>query len=586
MTRIGVWAPRPRRVELDAGGDRFPMTRDADDWWWVDGPLGPGSDYGFVVDGMEPPLPDPRSPWQPQGVDGPSRLVDHAAFRWTDTGFHAVPLASAVIYELHIGTFSAAGTCAGAIANLDALVDLGVTHVQLMPLNEFSGDRGWGYDGVDLFAPHHAYGGPDGLKRLVDACHARGLAVLLDAVYNHAGPAGNYLDRFAPYFTTTHASPWGPAVNFDGAGSHEVRRFVLDNARMWLRDYHADGLRVDAVHAISDQSAVHIFDELTALAAHESAALGRPLVVIAESNLNDPRVVRGLEAGGHGFDAQWSDDFHHALHTTLTGERTGYYVDFRGLTDLATALRQGYVYAGQHSAYRGGAHGRPLIGVAGSRLLGYAQTHDQVGNRALGERLGMLAGPRRQKIAAALVLTAPFVPMLFQGEEWAASAPFLYFTDHRDPALAAAVRTGRARGFASFGWQLETAPDPGDPATFERSRLDWGERELGVHAEMLAWYRSLVALRRGEPELGDGDLAAVRVAVDERAQWLTLRRGSIGVGVNLAPLAQAVALPCADLLLASDPAVTGIGEVLVLPPDSVAIVRLPGGPEAGPARVA
>ncbi|MCJ7712067.1 MAG: malto-oligosyltrehalose trehalohydrolase, partial [Chloroflexi bacterium] len=414
MTAFRVWAPRPERVELAiapagdegtgsgtaagagtaAGGvrsaspERHAMTREERGWWSVDVPrAGPGSDYGYVLDGAGP-FPDPRSPWQPGGVHALSRTVDHAAFPWSDRGWEAPPLADGVIYELHVGTFTPAGTFEGAIERLDDLVELGISHVELMPVAEFPGDRGWGYDGVDLFAPHHAYGGPEGLKRLVDACHARGLAVLVDVVWNHLGPDGNYLGRFGPYFTDRYHTPWGEAVNFDGPGSDEVRDFVIDNARTWLEDYHADGLRIDAVHAIFDQSATTIL-EAVARAVHELGdRLGRRLVAIAESDLNDPRHVREVDRGGYGLDAQWNDEFRHALHVTLTGESDGYHAQYSGIEDVATALRHVFVFDGQYSAFRDRSHGRPADGLPATRFVGFLQNHDQVGNRALGDRIG------------------------------------------------------------------------------------------------------------------------------------------------------------------------------------------------------
>jgi maltooligosyltrehalose trehalohydrolase len=405
--------------------------------------------------------------------------------------------------------------------------------VELMPVAEFSGDRGWGYDGVDLYAPHHAYGGPDGLKRLVDACHAQGIGVVLDVVYNHLGPAGNHLAEFAPYFTDRYATPWGEAVNLDGPESDEVRRFFVDNALMWLRDYHVDGLRLDAVHAIVDTSAVHLLEQLAVETADLSAHLGRPLHLIAESDLNDPRLIRRRETGGYGLDAQWSDDFHHALHAALTGERSGYYEDFGRLSQIATALRRAYVYAGERSGFRQRRHGRPPGDVPGWRFFGYLQNHDQVGNRATGERSSHLMSIERLRIGAALVATAPFVPMFFQGEEWGASTPFLYFTDHRDPELGRAVSHGRRREFASFGWDPDDIPDPQEEKTFLRSKLDWDELEHPHHAELLAWHRSLLALRRSRPELTDGRMDLVEVEADDEAGTLVVRRGRVIVTVRL-----------------------------------------------------
>jgi maltooligosyltrehalose trehalohydrolase len=575
MTLLRVWAPEATQVEVEVGGERILLTASEGGWWSADvSAARPGTDYAFVLDG-DKPLPDPRSPWQPYGVHGPSRVVDHGAFAWTDRHWQAKPLAAAVIYELHVGTFTPEGTFEAVIERLDHLVNLGVTHVELMPVNEFSGSRGWGYDGVDLYAPHHTYGGPDGLKRLVDACHARGMAVLLDVVYNHLGPAGNYLGRFGPYFTDRYATPWGQAVNLDGPDSDEVRRFFCDNALMWLRDYHVDGLRIDAVHAILDTSAVHFLEQLACEVDALEARLGRHLVLIAESDLNDPRVVWPPEIGGYGLDAQWSDDFHHALHTVLTGERGGYYADFGSLADVAKALERVFVYDGRYSVFRRRQHGRPPTRLSGHRFLGYLQNHDQIGNRAQGERSSHLMSPARLKVAAALVLTAPFVPMLFQGEEWGATAPFQYFTDHEDLELGQAVTQGRREEFAAFGWNPEAVPDPQAQETFERSKLDWDEREREPHVSLLDWHRRLIRLRREVPALSDGCLHRVRVRFDEQAQWLAVDRGPVTVACNLAGRAQHVPV-CGEFsgsfLLASDPGIKVVPGGVELPPDSVAVL--------------
>jgi maltooligosyltrehalose trehalohydrolase len=502
-------------------------------------------------------------------------VVAHQHFAWSDAHWQARPLSSAVIYELHVGTFTPAGTFDAVIERLNHLVNLGITHVEIMPVNAFSGTRGWGYDGVALYAPHHAYGGPAGLQRLVDACHARGLAVLLDVVYNHLGPEGNYLGQFGPYFTDRYRTPWGQAMNLDGPDSNEVWRFVCDNALMWLRDYHCDGLRLDAVHALLDTSAVHILEQLATEVEVLEAQLGRHLVLIAESDLNDPRLVQPRALGGYGLDAQWSDDFHHALHTVLTGEHTGYYADFGQLADLATALCQAFVYDGRYSVYRRRWHGRPPLGISGHRFLGYLQNHDQIGNRATGERSSHLLRPGRLKIAAALVLTAPFVPMLFQGEEWGASSPFQYFTDHQDAALGQAVREGRRKEFAAFGWVPEDIPDPQAPETFRRSKLDWSELAQEPHASLLDWHGRLLALRRQVPALSDGRLDHVRVHFDEAARWLVVVRGPITVGCNLAEREQQVPLPAdrpSHLLLSSDPRIQVTPNGLALPSDTVAIL--------------
>jgi maltooligosyltrehalose trehalohydrolase len=576
MTPLRVWAPSASRVELEVAGERRPLTPEEGGWWTGGGTPRPGEDYAFVLDGGRP-LPDPRSPWQPHGVHGASRAVDHAAFRWRNESFRAPPLGGGVVYEMHVGTFSAAGTFDGAIAHLDHLVDLGATHVEIMPVAAFPGVRGWGYDGVDLWAPHAPYGGPEGLKRLVDACHGRGLAVLLDVVYNHLGPSGNYLSQYGPYFTERYRTPWGPAVNFDDAGSDEVRRFVVENALAWLRDYRLDGLRLDAVHAIFDASATHVLEELACEVDALESAQGRPLVLVAESDLNDPRIVRSRECGGYGVDAQWSDDFHHALHVVLTGERDGYYADFDGLRDLATALERAYVYAGRRSEHRGRRHGRSPAGLPASRFVGFLQNHDQIGNRACGERMGHLVSQRRLLVGAALLLTAPLVPLLFQGEEWGASAPFLYFTDHDDPELARAVSEGRRREFAAFAWSPDDVPDPQAEETFARSRLDWADRSRAPHAATLEWYRRLIALRRGTPELVDGSFDGVRVRFDEAAGWLAMERGPLLVACNLAPVARTVdTAGRRRVVLASDPAVAIRAGGVELPPDTVAIC----GPES------
>ena len=574
--KLRVWAPDAHDLQADLGGRRIAMARDDGGWWTVETALAkPGSDYAFVVDGAEPPLPDPRSPSQPDGVHGRSRIVDHAAFTWTDSKWNPPPLESALIYELHVGTFTPTGTFDSAIGRLDHLTTLGVTHVQLMPVAEFSGDRGWGYDGVDLFAPHHAYGGPEGLKRLVDACHARGLAVLADAVYNHLGPSGNYLPRFGPYLTHRYSTPWGDAINFDGRGSDEVRRFFCDNALMWLRDYHLDGVRLDAVHAIADASAIHILEQLATEVAELERQLGRRLLLIAESDLNDPRIVRPRECGGYGLAAQWSDDFHHALHTVLTGEHTGYYADFGAIADLAKALRQAWVYDGRYSVSRGRTHGRVPQGLSGHKFLGYAQTHDQIGNRATGDRSSHLMNSGRLRIAAAIVLTSPFIPMLFQGEEWGASTPFLYFAGHPEPELARAVSAGRRREFAAFGWNPDEIPDPQAPETFVRSKLDWSEIEREPHRSILQWHRDLIGLRGRFPELSDGRLDLVNVAFDESAHWIAISRGRVSVACNLAASTQSIPPPSGAIrriAMASDPHITNGSFGVELPPDSVAIL--------------
>lgn len=575
MGKLNVWAPKAEQVALQIESQDIPLQRQARGWWQVDTDrIAHGRDYRLVVD-EHPPIPDPRSPWQPHGIEGPSRFLDQGRYRWDDAGWQPGPLSAAVIYELHVGTFSPEGTFAGVESHLGHLRELGVTHVELMPLNAFAGNRGWGYDGANLFAPHAAYGSPDDLKHLVDACHTHGLAVILDVVYNHLGPAGNYLDRFGPFFTDHYRTPWGRAVNFDGPGSAEVRRFFCDNALMWLRDYHFDGLRLDAVHAMYDFSARHFLEQLAGEVRELEAELGRSFVLIAESDLNDPRVVRGAEAGGYGVHAQWSDDFHHALHTVLTGERTGYYADFGRIGDLVKALTGAFVYDGTWSGERGRPHGRPIGGLPGHRFLAYIQNHDQVGNRARGERIEHLAGMRRARVAAALVMGSPFIPMIFQGEEWGASAPFQYFTDFPDAALGRAVRDGRRKEFAAFGWDPAEVPDPQDVRTFERSRLDWQEREQAPHRELLDWYRSLTRLRRTLPALAAGRLEQVRTHHDETARWLVLDRGGAVIACNFAAEDRRVPLPEGrwDVALGSVGAPRPEDGAIALPAECAVILR-------------
>lgn len=568
--RPRVWAPNASQVELVTFRDPqpavTPMQRRDDGWWETTGELSPGDRYGFRLDGGDV-LPDPRSRWQPDGVHGPSGVPDVPPARpWPGR-----PIVGSVIYELHIGTFTQAGTFDAAIERLDYLVELGVDAVEILPVAAFAGHHGWGYDGVFPFAVHEPYGGPAGMRRFVDACHAKGLAVVLDVVYNHLGPDGNVLGRFGPYFTDTYRTPWGPALNVDAAESDDVRRYVIDNALWWLEDVGVDGLRLDAVHAIVDLSATHILEELAVTVSRAAQRSGRPLQLIAESDQNDPRLITPRGHGGYGLDAQWSDDFHHALHVTLTGETSGYYADFRGPTDVAAALTHGYVYTGQYSPYRRRRHGRPLPpGTSAHRLIGYAQTHDQVGNRARGERLCHLVSAERARIAAALVLTAPFTPMLFMGEEWAAGTPWQYFTDHQDPGLARAVREGRRAEFAAFGWPPDDVPDPQDPETFHRSILNWSELADTSHREMLEWYRALIALRRAEPALRDPHFADA--SWDGATQILRIQRGDIVVAVNLGDKPGRIALPVRDVLLSSGD-VDATGADLHLPPLAVAIAR-------------
>lgn len=484
-----------------------------------------GTDYCFRLDG-ERDRPDPVSRHQPHGVHGPSRIVDPRVFDWSDHGWTGIELPDLIFYEIHVGTFTAAGTFESIIERLPELRSLGITALELMPVAEFPGRRNWGYDVAHLYAPHSGYGGPEGLRRLVDAAHGEGLAVFLDVVYNHLGPEGNYLDEFGPYFTERYQTPWGRAINFDGPYSDPVRRHFIENALYWITEYHVDGLRLDAVHAIFDFSARHILEEIARAVHDRGAALGRHAYVIAESDLNDPRLVRDRERGGYGLDAQWSDDLHHAIHAALTGERAGYYVDFGARTEIAKSMQDRFALDGRYSVFRHRRHGAPARDLAAERFVVYMQNHDQVGNRACGDRISSLIAPDACRLAAALVLLSPYIPLVFMGEEYAEARPFLYFVDHGDPELAAAVRRGRRRDFRAFGW-ADPVPDPSDPATFEASRPDWSRRLRSPHAEMLQLYRDLTELRHQRPVLRPG-AAEVRVESDEDAEWMSVTFSRVG----------------------------------------------------------
>ncbi|MBA3522803.1 MAG: malto-oligosyltrehalose trehalohydrolase [Gemmatimonadales bacterium] len=478
-----------------------------------------GTDYVYRVDGRRE-LPDPVSRWRPQGVHGPSRVVDPHAFAWSDGAWRGLALPQLAIYELHVGTFTPAGTFDSAIDRLPYLRELGVSAVEIMPVAEFPGRRNWGYDGVSLYAPQSTYGGPSGLKRLVDAAHGEGLAVLLDVVYNHLGPEGNYLHDFGPYFSDRFRTLWGEGFNLDGPGSDEVRRYLVDNAVYWTTEYHIDGLRLDAADRIIDLSALHILEELAGAVHRQGEALERRALVIGEIDANDPRYVRPPELGGYGLDAQWADDFHHAVHTALTGEQAGYYRDFGGIAAVGKALSERFVIDGRYSAHRQRRHGRPARDVPADRFVVCIQNHDQVGNRAGGERLAALVEPEAVRLAAAILLLSPYVPLLFMGEEYGEVNPFLYFVSHGDSALVEAVREGRRREFAGFEWTGEL-PDPQAEATFEVSRLDWALADSPPHAGIRLLYRDLLRLRRTEPALRPGS-ADASVHVDEAHGWISL----------------------------------------------------------------
>jgi maltooligosyltrehalose trehalohydrolase len=567
---IRVWAPNARRVDIDVapvGGvvTTVPMTRLPGGWWTVTtdgrGPL----DYAFRLDGGRP-LPDPRSPWQPRGVHGPSRTFATSAYSWSDAGWPGPRggrgALGGVLYELHVGTFTSGGTLDAATSRLDHLVALGVDVVELMPIAAFPGSWGWGYDGVDLYAVHDPYGGPAALQRFVDACHQRGLGVCLDVVYNHLGPSGNYLSEFGPYFTDRHTTPWGAAVNLDGPDAFEVRRFLIDNALRWLRDFHVDALRLDAVHELRDDSTPHLLAQLADETEALQQELGRPLTLIAESDLNDPKVVTPTTEGGWGIDAQWDDDVHHALHATLTGEHSGYYADFTEPDVLAKTLTEAFLHDGRWSSFRGREWGAKVDPERhrGTQFLGYLQTHDQVGNRATGDRISASITPGQQAIGAALYLTSAFTPMIFMGEEWAASTPWQFFCSFDEPELAEAVRAGRRAEFAGHGWDASQVPDPQDPATRDRSVLDWTELDEPHHRRMLRWYAALITERRRRPDLSDDRLDTVDVQSDLEVGWLVLTRGRIQVVCNFADKPMSVPLadvgPGTEVVLAWDPETT------------------------------
>ncbi len=519
-----LWAPKAERVEVRivAPAERVvPMERGDRGYHraLVDG-IEPGALYLYRLDGRLD-RPDPASRHQPQGVHGPSRVVD-PRFGWGDGSWTGMALRDFILYELHVGTFSAEGTFEGVIRHLDELVDLGITALELMPVAQFPGERNWGYDGVYPFAVQHSYGGPEGLKRLVDACHRRGIAVALDVVYNHLGPEGNFLGDFAPYFSDAHRTPWGAALNVDGPWSDEVRRYFIDNALHWVREYHIDAFRLDAVHGIFDQSARPFLEELAEAVRGESRRAGRPVHLIAESNLNDPRFARSAEEGGVGLDALWNDGFHHALHALLTGEREAYYADFGRFDQLQKAFREGFVFTGDYSVYRRRRYGRSSRSLPTERLVVYAQNHDQVGNRAPGDRLSALVGFEALKLAAGAVLLSPYTPLLFMGEEWGETAPFAYFIDHSDPALVEATRKGRLEEFAHLR-QERRIPDPADESTFRRAKLDRTARNSGRRAAMLGFYRELIRARKDLAARGCLGRTSFAVAGYEEEQALFVR---------------------------------------------------------------
>lgn len=574
MSSVNIWAPYGKELLLCLGNKSVPMLKDDNHWWRSDVTLSHGQDYSIMINGRGP-FPDPRSPWQPHGIHRNSRFYDHNTYPWRIEQWHTPSLNQAIIYELHIGTFTPEGTFSSTLEKLDYLQTLGITHICVMPIATFSGSRGWGYDGVQLYAPHPHYGTPDQFKALVDECHARNINVIIDVVYNHLGPTGNYLSQFGPYFTGTYQTPWGEAVNLDEAHSHEVRQFFIDNALMWLRDYHCDGVRLDAVHAMLDRSAEHFLATLTANIKTLEHMLARPLTVIAESDLNDPRLLHSPSKGGYGIDSQWCDDLHHSLHAYFTGENQGYYMDYGSVGAIAKALDQAYVFDGSFCRYRKAHHGASPVGLKGQNFIVYTQTHDQVGNRAKGERLCHLIDFKSLKLAAAMVLTSPFIPMIFQGEEWAASTPFQYFTDHQEPELAAAVSAGRVREFQSFGWEAKEIPDPQSEETFIHSQLIWQESLRDYHKTMLEWYQHLITFRKQHPELTEVSIGEADIDCDEEQRWITLDRGTLLFYYNLNHQNQLFSMPSThyQLIFSSSDLVEHHAQRVLLPPESMAIFK-------------
>lgn len=522
---IILWAPLAEKVSirLIAANTILPLQKEAHGYWrLVTTAIKPGDLYKFILDDNQE-LPDPASLLQPEGVHGPSQAVDTKAFQWTDHYYTPVSLEDYIIYELHTGTFTERGTLSAIEKKLDYLIDLGITAIELMPLAQFPGTRNWGYDGVYPFAVQHSYGGPEALQHLVNICHDKRLAVILDVVYNHLGPEGNYFNAFGPYFTDKHHTPWGKAINLDDAWCDGVRHFFIENALMWLRDFHIDALRMDAVHALKDNSAKHLLQEIREYTDQLIHATGRTHYLLIECDLNDNRFINPIHKGGYGMDAQWTDEFHHALRVSAGGQRIGYYSDFNGIAHLAKAYQDAYVYDGIYSEYRKRTFGNKVSDHPGKQFIVFSQNHDQVGNRMLGERTSQLVSFEMQKLLAAAVMVSPYLPLLFMGEEYSEPNPFLYFVSHTDPAIADKVRKGRKEEFAAFHNTGE-APDPTLEETFINSKLQWKLTEQGDHKTMLHYYKTLIALRKQFPVLKHLNRRQLAVTYNEAAQTLTLHR--------------------------------------------------------------
>ena len=580
--RYDVWAPNADSVRLLAGDREYGMDHHHDGgargWWHAPADVAAqqadGVRYGYIVDG-EGPFPDPRSRRQPDGVHGLSATFDPSTHEWNDSGWKGRNLKGSVIYEMHLGTFTPEGTLDAAAGKLDYLVELGVDFIELLPVNGFNGVHNWGYDGVLWYAVHEPYGGPEAYQRFVDAAHAAGLGVIQDVVYNHLGPSGNYLPKYGPYLKSGEGNTWGDSVNLDGPGSDDVRRYILENAAMWLRDYHVDGLRLDAVHALRDERAVHILEEFGALGDEIEAETGIPRTMIAESDLNNPRLIYPRKDNGYGLEGQWSDDFHHAVHVNLSGETTGYYADFDSLAVLAKVLQHGFLHDGSYSSFRERHHGRPIRHdlAQPSALVVCLQNHDQIGNRATGDRLTASLSYGKLAIGAVLTLTSPFTPMLFMGEEFGASTPWQFFTSHPEPELGKATAEGRIKEFERMGWDPAVVPDPQDPETFQRSKLNWDEAGEGDHARLLQLYKDLAQLRRNTPELADGGFGETSVEFDDDEHWLQFSRGSVRVVCNFGDEALGTPLN-GSVLLATDSEAALEDRTLTLPGGSAAVVRV------------
>jgi len=523
-----VWAPKAASVTLLLDGDRVPMT-ESDGWWSADVQWRSDADYGYLLDGSDTPLPDPRSLRQPEGVHALSRTYAPAE----PAPWPGRELAGGVVYELHIGTFTPTGTLDSAIEKLDHLVELGVDFVEILPVNGFNGTHNWGYDGVLWYTVHEGYGGPAAYQRFVDACHERGLAVIQDVVYNHLGPSGNYLPTYGPYFVEGHSNTWGDTIDLSVPA---VREYILENALMWMGSYGVDGLRLDAVHALVDTSDLHLLQELAERTDALSDELGHPLTLIAESDLNDPKLITPRSDGGYGLTAQWSDDYHHAAHVNLSGETTGYYEDFDSLAALAKVMERGFFHDGTYSSFREKNHGVPIdtATMPTWRLVTFTQDHDQIGNRAVGDRLTATLDDGHLAIEAVLTLLGPFTPMIFMGEEWGASTPWQFFTSHPEPELGKATAEGRIAEFAKMGWDPASVPDPQDPATFVNSKLDWSELSEPHHHALFDLYRRLIDLRRRMPALTDPSFSTVTCEFDEELRWFRLDRAGVSIAINFA----------------------------------------------------